>query len=420
MTNSSNVKKEEKRVNSKLLLKSVFVILALSGTTGCARKDEKPAIVQPNLPVAVTKTNAMKIYMHYMPWFQSKAVSGYWGSHWTMTNRNPDIIDPNGQREIASNFYPLIGPYDSKDKDVIDYHLLLLKYAGVDAILFDWYGTSSVNDYAINLNNTNTVISRLDTVGVQFGIVYEEYVAQYSASPIIAAQTDLSYVQTNYWSKKSHIRDAENVPILLTFGPRYFKSPSQWDEIFSSITTKPRFLPLWNLSNLVGNSATGEFSWIDFSAGQTGMPPFYQRIKSAGWPFGIGSAFPRYDDYYVQGGEGPSYGYVDFNNGETLKNTLAQATEGGVDYLQCVTWNDFGEGTIFEPTAENQFTCLEILQQFTGVTYGQAELQLIYNYYQKKVQYKNDASKAKVLAQVFHALTSLNVSEATSLMTTIP
>src|SRR5688572_25779849 len=92
-------------------------------------------------PASVTKTNSMKVYMHYMPWFQSKPVSGYWGSHWKMKNKNPEVILDNGQRQIASHYYPLIGPYDSKDPDVIQYHLLLMKYAGIDAILIDWYGS---------------------------------------------------------------------------------------------------------------------------------------------------------------------------------------------------------------------------------------------------------------------------------------
>src|SRR5262245_642410 len=85
-------------------------------------EDTKPE----HRPQYVTKPNTMKVYMHYMPWFQSKEVSGYWGSHWRMANKNPDIVDANGKRQIASHYYPLIGPYDSKDPDVIEYHLLLM------------------------------------------------------------------------------------------------------------------------------------------------------------------------------------------------------------------------------------------------------------------------------------------------------
>src|SRR5436190_24112755 len=59
-------------------------------------------------PVAVTKTNSQHVYVAYQPWFEDKSTSpdGKWGSHWTMNNENPDIILSNGNRQIASWFYP--------------------------------------------------------------------------------------------------------------------------------------------------------------------------------------------------------------------------------------------------------------------------------------------------------------------------
>src|SRR6266849_6757025 len=82
-------------------------------------------------PVAVPKTETTKLYVHVMPWFDTKASQGSWGIHWTMANRNPDIIDGSGRRQIASYYYPMIGPYASGDRDVVEYQLLLMKYAGV-------------------------------------------------------------------------------------------------------------------------------------------------------------------------------------------------------------------------------------------------------------------------------------------------
>ena len=49
--------------------------------------------------------------------------------------------------------------------------------------------------------------------------------------------------------------------------------------------------------------------------------------------------------------------------------------------LQLATFNDFGEGTQFEPTVEDGFRSLNQIQQFTGVSYGTAELQFIYELY---------------------------------------
>ena len=88
---------------------------------------------------------APKLYMHYMPWFQTPSSLGgtggsSWGFHWKMNTQNPNIVDASGKRQIASHYYPKIGPYDSTDSDVIEYHSLLMKYSGVDGALVDWYG----------------------------------------------------------------------------------------------------------------------------------------------------------------------------------------------------------------------------------------------------------------------------------------
>ena len=62
-----------------------------------------------------------KILMsHYMPWYASKPISGHWGWHWTMNHYNPDKVDADGRRSIASHDYPLIGTYDSSDSDVLE------------------------------------------------------------------------------------------------------------------------------------------------------------------------------------------------------------------------------------------------------------------------------------------------------------
>src|SRR5882724_5603412 len=94
---------------------------------------------------------ASKVVMvYYMPWFTAKPYSGSWGWHWTMDHFNPDQVSASGERQIASWYYPLIGPYDSTDPAVIEYHVLLMKLAGVDGVIVDWYGSANFLDYSSN------------------------------------------------------------------------------------------------------------------------------------------------------------------------------------------------------------------------------------------------------------------------------
>jgi glycoprotein endo-alpha-1,2-mannosidase len=396
---------------------SALLICSFCFFAGCSAGEEEPVII-PEGPPQVVKTNPMKVYMHYMPWFQSKPFSGVWGSHWTMSNKNPDIMDESGKREIAAHYYPLIGPYDSKDPAVIEYHLLLMKYAGVDGLLVDWYGTHMVYDYRTNFNNTNALVDKLDDVGLTFAIVYEDYTAenvekQTSKTALEAAKADFAYLQEEYFPKDEYI-SIDDKPLLLTFGPRYFNQSTQWDQILLAINPKPNFIPLWDHAGRLGANAGGQYAWVDFTETFTKLTSFYSKVNTV--PLLIGSAYPRFHDFYAEGGWGSSYGFVDDKNGETFSNTLNLAKTKNIEHLQLVTWNDFGEGTVIEPTLEEGFKYLEILQAFTGVAYTRSELELIHEYYVKKVAHKNDAASLDVLNDAFKLLCELKVADARALI----
>ena len=198
----------------------------------CDKKDEEPLIPGNNNghndtlvkydPVDVQKSNTVKIYVHYMPWFETKETSddGTWGQHWKMTTQNPDIIDGDGKHQIASHYYPLIGPYASSDKDVIEYHLLLMKYIGADGLLIDWYGTINLYDYPLIKRNSEALIDMLEEVGLDFGIVYEDrtittaFENNVIDDKIEAAQEDMAYIQTNYFILPEYIYIGNNLYCL--------------------------------------------------------------------------------------------------------------------------------------------------------------------------------------------------------------
>jgi hypothetical protein len=107
----------------RLICPLIAILLAASSHTSAAQ--EKPLVLA-----------------HYMPWHASKAVSGKWGWHWTMDHFDPSIMLWDGKRQAASHDYPLIGLYDSSDDHALECHVLLMKLAGLDGVIVDWYGTS--------------------------------------------------------------------------------------------------------------------------------------------------------------------------------------------------------------------------------------------------------------------------------------
>ncbi len=388
----------------------------------CCGHDE-PAInndftVQAFNPVNVNKTNNIQTYVHYMPWFENKqsSANGQWGIHWTMSTRNPDNVDENGRREIASHFYPLIEPYASGDPNLIEYHLLLMKYAGIDGLLIDWYGSTDFNDYGQNRRNCEILIELLGKTGLKFAVVYEDRTIKAACTidpsfdRISGAQYDMQYLEQNYFKNSAYI-NIKGKPLLLVFGPEEFHTPAEWEEILSVLSVEPCFVVLNGKSTETAPFSCGEYIWVDNTALDT------KYAKKDLFDMFIGGAYPGFNDYYEVGGWGDGFDWqIEYNDGQTLKNNLDKAIVAGVDHLQLITWNDFGEGTMIEPTREFRFKLLEIVQKFTQVPYDTVCLTKIYDLYRLRKLKSDDITSQKFLNQAFYYFVSLQTEKAIAII----
>lgn len=370
-------------------------------------------------PVAVTKTNTQKVYVHYMPWFETPATSidGKWGSHWTMATKNPDIIS-GGKRDIASYFYPLIGPYASSDTDVIDYHTLLMKYAGIDGVIVDWGGSHNVYDYALLRRNTDSLFHSMPKVGLHFAICYEDATLKYvkaiaGIDTIPAAQQDFEYLQSNYFGSNSYVK-INGQPLVICFGPQVMKTQDEWLQTFSPLSTKPTLLSLWYQGDVTGTAGSGEFSWV-YQDYLSGLQNYYQN-RAPHFATAFGCAYPGFKDFYSPGGWGSTLFVIEHNGTNTLQSTLDLAKTSGLSNIQLITWNDFGEGTMIEPTLEFNYSFLETIQQYTGVAYTKTELELIYKWFTLRKKYKGNTNIEHQLLQAYYYLVSLNVEKATAII----
>src|SRR4051812_21185647 len=145
-----------------------------------------------------------EVMVYYMPWYSAKSHSEHWGWHWTMDHFNPDRINAAGEREIASWYCPLIGPYDSSDPAVLEYHVLLMKLAGVDGVIVDWYGSADFLDYGLNNEATLKLFQVTRRAGLKFCICYEDQTIQHMLDAhflepnraLLQAQKEMLYLQT--------------------------------------------------------------------------------------------------------------------------------------------------------------------------------------------------------------------------------
>lgn len=416
--------------------KPLFIFMLSMLSCACSKSGTKPApvVAKPVTPAdtaltvivgakPVVKTNPQKVFVHYMAWFEDKTTSGTgaWGQHWTMANENPDIIQANGRRQIASWFYPMIGPYASSDPDVIDYHLLLMKYAGIDGVIVDWYGIHQVLDYPLVKRNTDSLFNRIPYAGLQFAICYEDQTlgkvrSIASIDTVTAAAEDFAYLQSQYFKSSSYIR-VNDQPLLLCFGPQGMKKAGDWQQAFSGLSSQPRFLSLEYQGNVAGTAGNGEFAWVN-ATNLADLQGFYQnRVPQLGT--GFAGAYPGFKDFYKQGGWGNNLFIIDHNGTTTLQNTLDLAKNSKLPYLQLITWNDFGEGTMIEPTLDYNFDFLKTIQQYTGVSYTETELQLIYKWYTLRKKYKGNADIEQKLTDAYNSLVALDVAAANTIISGI-
>ncbi|MBN9503323.1 MAG: hypothetical protein BGO01_14945 [Armatimonadetes bacterium 55-13] len=361
------------------------------------------------------------VLAHYMPWYENKSISGKWGWHWTMNHFDPEKVT-NGRREIASKLYPLIGPYDSNDPDVIECQVLQMKIAGIDGVIIDWYGTDDVYDYATNHRNTLRMIQAIKKAGMKFAICYEDQTVpnlikfgKTTAEKSVAyGKSLMDWIDKNWFADPAYVK-VDGKPLMMVFGPQYYKAP-QYKEILAG--RKVNFLGVM----FDHGFADGGFAWPNPRGGdekcRADFDAFYARAKN--WKTFAAGAFPRFQDIYQEAGVHDSWGSVTDREGKTYSETLAQAFASGAPVVQLITWNDWGEGTVIEPSQEYGYRDLERTQKSVRkhtnpkLPYNPEALRLPLRLYQLRKKAK--AGQAKDLDKVRATLLDGKTDEAKRLL----
>ena len=371
--------------------------------------------------------SAKKIMAHYMPWYQSQPVSGFWGSHWSKNGYfNPPTT-------VASHYYPLLGPYDSNDPHVLASQALLMKFGGIDGMIADWYGIKDFYDYIPIFDATNHFIPYIKEAGLEFSICYEDYTVGIMfpdpnrIAAIAHGKEVMQWLQTNYFTDPAYTK-IDNRPILLCFGPRYFTNNSDWVSLFAALSPKPQFFPFRN-NCCYSSTRTGGFDWPipQYGTVMSNLDDFYRWAVDLHWEHFLAGAFPRFHDIYAQAG-GTSLGYIDANGSygpygtSTYHYTLERALQSSADIIQVATWNDYGEGTIIEPTVEDGYLYLEITQQLrkeyidANFPYVAADLRLPVRLYTLRKENLSNPTVMAQLATVEDYLFANNLSSAKELL----
>ena len=210
------------------------------------------------------------------------------------------------------------------------------------------------------------------------------------------------------------------------FGPQKFKNASDWSNILSVFSTKPQFFPLW-YNDSAGANATGKFAWVAQN-GLKGVSDFDSGLDGVDHGNKIPVIYPGFNPFYVAGGwgdRGPawkvSYNLTQDNaeGGDTMTSSFELGKYAG-EPLQIATWNDYGEGTMIEPSTQGKagagfgYRFLMSLQKSVGAVYTDAELKIVKMLYDQRKQF--GASKQADLDTASAALANLDVAKACTIL----
>lgn len=313
------------------------------------------------------------LLMHFMPWYITPHVRDQWGGHWTgfPPRHNPEALNADGLPDIWSHYHPLIGLYDSSNPHVLECQLLQMKLAGVDGVIADWYGLSDLPDYPSTHEATQALFKAAARFDMKFVACFEDRtLKRLIHEQRLAPEGTTTHLRDTFlwmqdqWFNASHYLRIDGRPLLLNFGPIHVTDPQPWREALDALSPRPALFALHHLWRRI--DADGGFTWVHAKVWQGGPGPEVVRLRLTE-VFNRASEDPRrvivsaaagFNDVYVK-----SHPDLDHRDGETLREALRTSIEGPWPIIQLVTWNDYGEGTMIEPTHQFGYTFLEVIQQ---------------------------------------------------------
>ena len=150
----------------------VLVVAACLGVTAAAR-------AHTGGPGASEPLAAAETAIFYYPWFGTAARDGAY-THWQQGGNSPP-------QQIASDYYPVRGPYSSADSLVLAAQMREIADAGVSTVIVSWWGRGSGEDQRL---------PRVLAVAQLHGLAVAVHVEPYGGRTVGSVATDIGYLRS--------------------------------------------------------------------------------------------------------------------------------------------------------------------------------------------------------------------------------
>ena len=275
-------------------------------------------------------------------------------------------------QDLHSSFYPLRGPYSSRDTTNLMTQFYEMKEYSIDAIIVSWWGrpdgSSSGDSQGVN---TDSVIASVLETAFTTNMKVALHLEPYEGRCVESIRLDLEYLYKKYGKHPALARSKRpgtetELPMMFVYDS-YHISSRLWSTLLSTPSGENNMLGirgepfdafligLW-LNNNDGHElakgsfdgsytyfATDGFSWGSTLSNWQHMSKFMYDRKMAFFP----SVAPGYDDRKIRPWNAAAT--RDRANGDYYKRGWKAAIDAGVDQVTITSYNEWGESTQIEP-----------------------------------------------------------------------
>jgi len=255
-----------------------------------------------------------KSAIFFYPWYSNMRHDGGY-AHWTQGGHQPPL-------DLASQFYPLRGPYSSGDPSVLRAQMHDIASAGVDEVVSSWWGRGSPEDERLP-----AVIRAAKRVHLRVAIQLEPY----QGRSVESIGSDIAYVRT------LGIRD------VYVYRSNDFASDAWWP-----VTRQPNGMRLFAQTNRVGFAARAGFAGFYTYDILLYDGAKFDRLCTQARAAGILCAPSVGPGYEAAAATGDTRVKPRLNGG-TYDSMWRAANDAGADIVTITSYNEWSEGTQIEP-----------------------------------------------------------------------
>lgn len=275
--------------------------------------------------------------------------------------------------DVASTYLPKLGLYSSGDKNVIEAHLRMLRFAGIGVLVLSWYPAGMADGAGEPVDPLVPII--LDQ-SKKYGIKVALHIEPYKGRTACSVRYDLLYAhKKGYTSHPSYLKLAstsmnstasKDLPVFFVYDS-YAIPLAQWARVFTTsgdMTVRGKPEDAYMIGLLIDSSDCKQYRISGFDGGYTyfisqaatfaSIPDNWrimanecQRYELHFYPT-IG---PGYDDLCVRPWN--KRATVDREDGSHFQRMVSKLPSGNLAGIGITSFNEWHEGTQIEPAAES-------------------------------------------------------------------